>query len=132
MMMKKSLTGAALMAAALAGPVPAQQPESQPQGLTLEHRMLLRCSAAFALVAHGQETGEARALGYPSVAERGREYFVRAMATVMEDTGLGREAVTDELTHEAQRLNQGDRLSEIMPSCLLALGNNPADDSAMQ
>ena len=119
------MMAAMLAAAVCAGPAQAQQQEGQ--GLTLEHRMLLRCSAAFALVAHGQEAGEARSLGYPSVAVRGREYFVRAMARVMEDTGLSREAVTEELTQEAQRLSRGDGLERIMPACLAVLGNNPAD-----
>lgn len=132
-MTKKTLMGAALIAAILASPVLAQpQQPVQPQGLTLEHRMLLRCSAAFALVAHGQETGEARALGYPAVAGRGREYFVRAMARVMEDTGMGREAVTEELTHEAERLNRDDRLADVMPACLVSLGDIPANDGGTQ
>src|SRR5690606_16424577 len=41
------------------------------QGLTLEHRMLLKCSAAFALVAHGQSQGQAEALGYTVSAAEG-------------------------------------------------------------
>lgn len=95
------------------------------QGLTLEHRMLLKCSAAFALVAHGQSQGQAEALGYTVSAAEGREYFVQAMAQVMDDTGFSRDEVTEQLTQEAARLsaNGGQGLADIMPACTVSLSS---------
>ena len=51
---------AVVLAALLAAPAAAQVPPP-PSQLTLEHRMLLRCSAAFALVAYRQGTGDGEA-----------------------------------------------------------------------
>lgn len=110
----------ALLAFALSIPASAQGPS----GLTLEHRMLLRCSSAFALVAHGQQSGDAAMLGYPSVAERGREYFVQAMVRVMDDTGMARDEVAEQLTQEAQRLMADEEgIAQIMPACLASLAD---------
>src|SRR5690606_23185956 len=110
-----------LLAAALLSATHPAAAQDVARGLTLEHRMLLRCSAAFALVAHGQERGDAAMLGYPAVAAQGREYFVLAMARVMDETGMGREAVTEELTQEARRLTTSDGIARIMPACLASL-----------
>lgn len=103
--------------AALAMPVLANAQVPTPQ-LTLDQRMLLRCSAAFAMVAHGQQTGSAEALRYPDVSQRGREFFVRASAQVMEETGFGREQIAAALSAEAQDLRDNDTLGDVMPVCL--------------
>ena len=83
--------------------------------------MLLRCSAAFALVAYRQGTGDAEAAQYPPLKERGSEFFVRASARVMDEAGLDRAAVTAALQGEAQALLQGGTLAAVMPACLSAL-----------
>lgn len=108
-----------LLALVLATPA-AAQPAPPPQ-LSLEHRMLLRCSAAFALVAYRQETGDASVQQYPPLKERGSEYFVRASARVMDEAGLDREAISAVLQTEAQGLLRGGTLTAIMPVCLSAL-----------
>lgn len=107
------LAAAALIAAPLAA-----QPAPQ---LSLEHRMLLRCSAAFALVANRQAAGDATALVYPPMQERGAEYFVRASARVMDEARLDRDAVADALRHEAGTLVEDRTLAQVMPACLAAL-----------
>ena len=104
-----------ILAAVLAAPAAAQRE------LSLEHRMMLRCSAAFALVAHRQETGDASAQQYPPLKERGSKYFVHASAKVMEQAGLDRPAITAALQTEARALLQGQTLAAIMPVCLSAL-----------
>ena len=109
----------ALAAFALA-PLAAGAQEASPQ-LSLEQRTLVRCSAAFALVANRQQAGEADALAFPAVGGRGREYFVRAMASLMDSAGLDREAVSALLAREAQGLAEGKALYAAMPGCLLAL-----------
>ena len=108
-----------ILAAVLAAPAAAQV--AAPRELSLEHRMMLRCSAAFALVAHRQETGDASVQQYPRLKERGSKYFVHASAKVMEQAGLDRPAITTALQAEARALLQGQTLAAIMPVCLSAL-----------
>lgn len=83
--------------------------------------MLLRCSAAFALMAHRQATGDQAALAFPPLGQRGREFFVRASARLMDEAGLDRESIAAALTNEALELTGGDALEQVMPACLTAL-----------
>jgi len=108
-----------LAAALLAAPATAQ-PAPAPQ-LSLEHRMLLRCSAAFALIVYRQQAGDADVAQYPPLKERGGEFFVRASARVMDEAGLGRPAISDLLMSEARALLQGGTLTAVMPVCLSVL-----------
>ena len=107
----------ALAALSLSAPsiAPAQSPAPP---LSLDHRMLLRCSAAFALVANGQENGNAEALRYPDLSQRGREFFVRASAQVMDEAGLDRAQIAAALSAEAQDLWDSGTLEQVMPVCL--------------
>jgi hypothetical protein len=113
-----------LSAALLAAPVAAQEPP-----LTLEHRMLLRCSAAFAIVATQQQSGTASALAYPPLGERGREYFVRSSVRVMDELQLSREQVEARLRTEVEALRKASSeaadpaayLDGVMEPCLSAL-----------
>ena len=111
--------------ALMLAPVPlaaqdAPEPSAAPQ-LTLDQRMMVRCSAAFALVANRQASGEDWALAYPPLAEPGREYFVRAMAQVMDETGRGAEDLAVILREDAQNLLDRDLLDQVMPVCLTLL-----------
>lgn len=108
-----------LLALLAAAPLQAQPAPSSE--LSLEHRMLLRCSAAFALVAQRQAAGEAAALAYPPLRERGGEFFVRASARVMDEAGLDRAGITAALTEEARELLKDGTLTAVMPVCLSAL-----------
>src|SRR5690606_9992904 len=74
---------ACFAALVFAGPAAAQV--AAPPQLTLEHKMLLRCSAAFALIAYRQEAGHAEVQQYPPLKQRGSEFFVRASARVMDE-----------------------------------------------
>lgn len=100
--------------------VPAAAQDASPQ-LSLEQRMLLRCSAAFAIVAEGQANGNAQALQYPPMADRGREFFVRASARVMDEAGLDRAAVSAALATEARDISEDGTLEQVMPPCLALL-----------
>ncbi|KLI65276.1 hypothetical protein AAV99_05565 [Aurantiacibacter marinus] len=86
--------------------------------LSLEHRMLVRCSAAFALTANGQVNGQAGALRYPAMAERGQEFFVRASAQVMDEAELDRAQISAALSAEAQQLRDNGTIDDVMPACL--------------
>jgi|SRR5690606_10261493 hypothetical protein len=116
---------ALLAVAVLAAPAAAQEAPRY----TLEHRMLLRCSAVFAIVAGEQQRGVAAALAYPPLTERGREYFVRSSVRLMDDLAISREQVETSLRGEVGALQQAaaeapDRaayLDEVMQPCLSAL-----------
>jgi hypothetical protein len=112
-------------AALLAAPGAAQGPPP----FTLEHRLLLRCSAAFAIVAAEQQRGIASALAYPPLGERGREYFVRSSVRLMDDLALTREQVEASLRSEVEGLQKASTevldpaayLDAVMQPCLSAL-----------
>jgi hypothetical protein len=114
-----------LSAALLAVPAAAQETPR----FTLEHRMLLRCSAVFAIVAAEQQRGLASALAYPPLGERGREYFVRSSVRLMDDLQITREQVEASLRAEAEGLRKAAAeaadpaayVDSVMQPCLSAL-----------
>jgi hypothetical protein len=116
---------AILTAAVLSVPAAAQEPPR----FTLEHRMLLRCSAVFAIVAGEQQRGVASALAYPPLGERGREYFVRSSVRLMDDLKLTREQVEASLRAEVEGLQKAsaeaadpaEYVDSVMQPCLSAL-----------
>lgn len=116
-----------LIVAIVAVPVAAQEPAPTPP--TLEQAMLLRCSAAFAVVAGEQQRGVPRAQAYPALAERGREFFVRAGARLMDERKLSREQIEAAVRTEATALQDGaarasdpDKyLDDVMRPCLVVL-----------
>ncbi|MBV7258960.1 hypothetical protein [Erythrobacter crassostreae] len=94
---------------------------AQGSKLSQESKAVLRCSAAFALVSYGQSNGDADALKWPDVNTRGREFFVRSMAQMMDETGLNREGIADLVGKEAQRLSDTGEVYTVMPACLVML-----------
>lgn len=100
---------------------PATAQDAPAPSLSIEQRTMVRCSAAFALLANRQQMGEEAALAFPDIAERGREYFVRAMASLMDSAALDREAIAALLAGEAEDLAGGGSLYQALPPCLLAL-----------
>lgn len=115
-----------LLSAALLA-VPATAQDAPP--LTLEHRMMLRCSAAFAIVAGEQQRGVVTAQAYPPLAQRGREYFARTGAQLMDELKLTREQVEASMREEAGAVQKAaaeapDRaayLDSLVRPCLSAL-----------
>ncbi len=110
-----------LVAVLLAAQNPSPQSSAESVQLSQENRAAIRCSAAFAMVAHGQSIGNEAAQKWPDLGTRGREFFVVALAQLMDDTGLERAGVTRLMTQEAQRLWDSGELDEVMPACLLML-----------
>jgi hypothetical protein len=106
-----------LLAAALA----LQAAPAAPPNLSQEDRALLRCSAAFALVAEGQAKGNAAAKKWPPVEVRGREFFVRALARLMDATGLDRGGISQLVGAEAQAIWDNGEVEKVMPACLVML-----------
>ncbi|MEP3049851.1 MAG: hypothetical protein ABJP48_10160 [Erythrobacter sp.] len=109
--------------AAQAPETEASSPQPLPQ-LSSENRAVVRCSAAFALLAQRQSQGETSSQQWPELGERGREFFVRSIAGLMDDTGLGRPEVASLMTGEAQRLLSADEVDSVMPACLLLLNSS--------
>jgi hypothetical protein len=118
--MKHALARVAALTALAALPLSAQ--DAAPQApLSLEQRTGLRCAAAFALLAQAQARGDAEALSLPPLAQRGREFFVRFSAQLMDDRGLTRESVAELLGEEVQALGVGSTLAQVTPACLVLL-----------
>ena len=116
------LTASALFSlAALAGPAGA----AAPRPLTGEERTGLRCAAAFAQVAVQQGRGEAEALRYPPMVPRGREFFVRLSAQLMDDAGLDEAGIRAAVEGEARDLARSGGVDPIMPLCLRILNAQP-------
>ena len=81
-----------------------------------------RCGVVFALVDVAQRAGDEQATQWPDLQSgNGREFFVRAVAKLMEDRALTREQVDALLSREARRLRDDDLRPayELMPPCLL-------------
>lgn len=117
--MTRFLTFAALALASLASAAQAQEPPKP--NLTIEQRTALRCSVAFALVAEGQARGDAAMAAYPVLGERGREFFVRTSARIMDETGMSRDAVAGLLGAEVESLREEGALDRVMSPCMLLL-----------
>jgi len=100
--------------------------------LAADEQMGLTCSAAFALVAAGQARGDAAMAHYPPMAGRGREFFVRLAAQLMDDTGLDRQAIAAALEARAASLRRTG-VAEVMPACLAALDRDlpPQSDGTL-
>lgn len=125
-----SLCLASLASAQTPAPPPAPAPSPPDLSkLTSEHRAALKCSAAFAIVASEQQRGLDSALAWPPLAFRGKEYFVRSSARVMDEAGLTQEQVRDLLVADVAALQQqatrtGDpdgTVNAVMKPCLSLL-----------
>jgi hypothetical protein len=116
--MKNLFVAVALMLAA--SPAVAQPTPGAPQ-LTDEQRTLLHCSATFALVSGRQHGGDKDALAFPDITTRGREYFVRAMAQLIDQAHLDRATIVKLVQAEAAQLQDSPELLKGMPACLASL-----------
>ena len=97
-----------LAAAMLAAPASAQQPKP----MSLEQQLLLRCSAAFAIVASEQARGAPSVNAYPPLGERGREFFVRSSERLMEELQLSREDLAARMRAEVEWLQRNASAAE--------------------
>lgn len=121
---------AMLIAAAPAAPGMAQahSPASGEMPLTAEQRAAVRCSAMFAIVAAEQQRGDVDALALPPLGQRGREYFARTGAMLI-DAGMSREQAAATLADAARQWGQeagdagdpGSAAAAVVGSCLTLL-----------
>lgn len=100
---------------------PASQaaPETLPE-LNTENRAIIRCTAAFALVGARQARDGGNS-EWPELKTRGREFFVVALAGIMDERGISRETIARLVRAEAVRLNDAKEVDAVMPACLLML-----------
>ena len=89
--------------------------------MTLAERTALRCSAAFSLVAGRQQSGDPAAREFPPLSERGREFFVRTAAGIMDSRGWNRQQVAMLMQAEGRSLVAEKSDLAIMPGCLSLL-----------
>jgi hypothetical protein len=106
------------LALLLTAPALAQE-QATPKPLSLQQASALKCSAAFAVGATMQAQGQGGE--WPALAQRGREFFVRASAQIMDETGRTREQVAAELYGQAKQMAEPGALASAMGPCLLLL-----------
>ncbi|GMM93598.1 hypothetical protein [Qipengyuania sp. MTN3-11] len=120
-----------ILAAILAQAAPAQfspartlppPDENDLVDLPIEQQTALRCAVAIALAAERQRQGQAEGQDWPDLLaqQRGREFFVRTFARLIDDTGLTREDLALRGRREAEDLTADEsRLDAVMPACTL-------------
>jgi hypothetical protein len=86
--------------------------------LTPPQAAALRCGVVFALGAKVQAEKRPPALGWPPLGTRGKEYFVRVTAKLMDDTKASRETITAMAMRHVPALSTPGALSAAMPGCL--------------
>jgi hypothetical protein len=120
--MLTTILAAALMLQA-APDAPAPQAVFDLDSLPVAQATAARCAIAFATVSRWQKSGEARGSAYPDMETTGgREFFVQAMAQLMDAANLTREDVVALSLREldANSTPEGEaRLSAMMPACLM-------------
>ena len=101
--------------------VPAPPVRAMPQmpPLDLTQQTTLRCVGAIAFQAQDSEDGGSGRYGVE--AGRGREFFVRASARLMEEASLTREQFQTALVHHAAAMSDRSARAETIPACLLLL-----------
>lgn len=121
----KTLLASALLLAQSAAPQAPDAPATSPEALDLsaEQSASLRCGVAFGIVAGGQEAGDERALAFPPMEPRGKEFFVRTLARLMDEKNLTREQVFALAMGQMAELGDGgiESVTEMMPACLMML-----------
>lgn len=89
--------------------------------LSIEDNAVIRCTAAFGLVAAAQGRGDVEALKWPALGERGKEFFVQALVAVIDRHEFDRSTIGALVRSEAESLYADDKVNAVMPGCLLML-----------
>lgn len=104
-----------ITAAALALAVQSAKPAPSPVVFTdlsqipVEEAAAPRCGIVFAFVDGAQKVGDPRAKDWPKIEKtNGKEFFVRAMAKLMEDRNLTRDQISVIVSNEINRLAADD------------------------
>ena len=125
--MTVSVLAAIALPLALQGAAAAAQPAPPPQSLadlSVIEATAPRCGIAFAVVEGWQGADDPRGRAYPPMASNGgREFFVVAMARLMDARSLTREDVMRMVALELDRHKADDyaAIDAMMPACLALL-----------
>lgn len=92
-----------------------------PRALNGDEHAALRCAVAFAQVAAGQARGDAAMKRFPPMIPRGREFFVRLAARLMDEAGLDEAGVKAAAEAEAAALRNEGGPARAMPFCQTVL-----------
>lgn len=120
-MIHRTTSLAFLLCAAAALSLPGMAQADPTPALLPAQQFKLHCAVAFAQVAAAQARGDARAMAYPPLAQRGREYFVRASAGATNGTGLTQDRLKALLEAEATTMSRDGTLYDSMPLCMKSL-----------
>ena len=96
-------------------------PAEAPPALTPPQTAALRCGVVFALGARMQADRNPVAADWPPLGVRGKEYFVRVMAQLIDDTGASRDALAALAAREVPPLRDDYAIAAAMPACLALL-----------
>ena len=101
----------------------AVSPAVELDALPVAQATAARCAIAFATVSRWQKSGEARGSTYPDMETTGgREFFVQAMAQLMDAANLTRDDIMALAAREvaANSTPEGEaKLAAMMPACLM-------------
>ena len=86
--------------------------------LTPPQTAALRCGVVFALATRMQAEGDPAAGRWPVLGARGKEYFVRVTAKLMDETGASRDAIAALATREVPPLQAEGAMAAAMTGCL--------------
>lgn len=98
----------------------ASAPAAEP-ALTPPQAAALRCGVVFALGAKMQADKAPLAADWPPLGTRGKEYFVRVTAKLIDDTGASRETLAAMAMRQLPALSEPAALAAAMPGCLTLL-----------
>ena len=112
--MSMLLAAATLLASQTAG-------AAVPPPLTPPQAQALRCGVVFAMGAGMQAAGKPAATRWPALGTKGREYFVRVAARIIDETGASRETIQAMAATQAASLQDDAAVAAAMPGCLVLL-----------
>jgi uncharacterized protein (DUF2267 family) len=108
---------------AISAPEPPAEAAVTLDALPIEQAAAARCAITFATIGRWQRTSDNRGADYPPMASTGgREFFVRVMAKLTDETGLTRENLTALVVTEVDRNETPEgtaRVAQMMPACEL-------------
>lgn len=102
-----------LLAAVTLAAAPAAEPS-----LTPPQAAALRCGVVFALGAKLQADNSLFAAGWPPLGTRGKEYFVRVTAKLMDDTKASRDTLSAMAMRHVPALSDPRALAAAVTGCL--------------
>lgn len=108
----------ALIAAQAAAPA---SPAALPT-LTLEQASALKCGVAFAMADRIADGDGQVSPPSSQLRTRGREFFVRSAARIMDETGANRDSIAALVSAQSAELRANpEQIDAMMPACLLLL-----------